>query len=213
MAFPETWGPFFLLSIQRRGASAQSEIQFAAIVDPTTLEVNHGNRPVDGISNAAGGRIYKQEPEEDTEITFDIMPLELDTTSGVGLFQQYVGVSGTADPNPYDTTTQLDTDTSWPASVNRVMDKFRIAILRTNDAAASTAGGTTAASTDSLRFFANNCVFVKMTTNDSDSHLKATVMFKCKAYNKAGTTKNYGYQSYNSNLLALTSYTTANFPD
>ncbi len=213
MAFPEAWGPYFLFSIQRRGSSAQSEIQFAAIVDPTTFVVTLPEKPVESVVNAAGGRIYRFDPEGDGEVTFDILPIELDTTSGVGLFQQYLGVSGTSDPNAYDTSTQLDTDTSWPAGVIRVGDKFRLVTLDTTDVAATTAGGSTTSSTNSLRFFANNCVFVNMELNRRDNQLKSTVTFKYKPFNKAGTTKNYGFSSYNSNLAALTAYTTANFPD
>ena len=213
MAYPEAWGPYFLFSIQRRGASAQSEIQFAAIVDPTTFAVTLPEKPTESVVNAAGGRIYKFDPEGDGEITFDILPTELDTTSGVGLFQQYLEVSGTADPNPYDATTQLDTDTSWPAGVNRVRDKFRLVTLDTNDVAATAASAATTASTNSLRFFANNCIFVNMELNRRDNQLKAAVTFKFKPFTKAGTVKNYGFNSYNSNLGALTAYTTANFPD
>ncbi len=211
--FPESWNNYFLLSIQRRGSSAQSEIQFAAIVDPTTWAVT-GEKPAESVVNAAGGRIYKEDPDADIEISFDIIPIELDSTSGVGLFQQYLEVSGTSDPNAYDTSEPLATDLSWPAGVVRTRDKFRIARLFTNDAASTTAGGATAASTDAKRFFANNCIFVNMEENMRDNMLKSTVTFKCKPFNKAGTTKNYGYQSGDDTALAaLTAYTTANFPD
>ncbi len=213
IGFPESWDNYFLLSITRRGASAQSEIQFAAIVDPKSLEIEEGEQSSESMPNAAGGRTWRDDPQADGTVTFDIIPLELDTTSGVGLFQQYIGVSGTTDPNAYDSSTQLDTATSWPAGVVRVRDKFRVAILRTNDSAASTAAGSTASGTSSLRFFANNCKFVNMTHSDSDGQLKSTVTFKFKPFSKAGTVKNYGWNSYNSNLSALSSYTTANFPD
>ncbi len=213
MAFPEGWDNYFLLSIIRRGSSAQSEIQFAAIVDPTSWEVT-GEKPASSVVNAAGGRIWKQDPEGDIEIRFDIIPIELDSTSGVGLFQQYLEVSGTSDPNAYDSSEPLATDTSFPAGVIRNRDRFRIARLLTNDAAAATAAGSTAASTDSLRFFANNCLFVNMEPNMRDNQEKASITFKCKPFNKAGTIKNYGYQSGDQTaLVALTSYTTAGFPD
>ncbi|KKK98896.1 hypothetical protein LCGC14_2638200, partial [marine sediment metagenome] len=118
MAFPETWGPYFLASIQRRGSSAQSELQIASMIDPTSLEINPGARPVNLVPNAAGGGVYSQEPEEMGEVTFDIIStVELDSTSAAGLIQQFVGVSGTSDPNAYDTSEPLATDTSWPASL------------------------------------------------------------------------------------------------
>lgn len=213
----EAWDNYFLLSITRRGASAQNEVQFAAIVDPKSLEIEEGEQASESMPNAAGGRIWRDDPQADGTVTFDIIPIELDSTSGVGLFQQYIGVSGTSDPNDYVTSEPLETDTSWPAGVVRVRDKFRVVVLRTNDAAATTAGGTTAASTDSLRFIANNCKFVNMTHSDSDGQLKSTVTFKFKPYNKAGTTKNYAWQSGDQTAMVTTgplaSYTTGSFPD
>lgn len=213
MAFPESWDDYFLISIQRRGASAQSEIQFAAIVDPTSWTLNEGEHAAESMANAAGGRIWNQSPQADGELSFDIIPIQLDTTSGVGLFQQYVGVSGTTDPNAYDSTTQLDTDIAWPAGVIRVRDRFRIVVLWTNDTAATIASAATTASTESLRVHIANCLFTNMEMNNTDGQLKATVTFKFKPFSKAGTAKNLQWNSYNSNLGALTAYTTANFPD
>ncbi len=212
MAFPESWDNYFLISVQRRGASAQSEIQFAAIVDPKSLEIEEGEQASEGMPNAAGGRIWRDDPQADGTITFDIIPLELDSTSGVGLFQQYVGVAG---GGAYDTSEPLSTTPAgWDAGVNRVRDQFRVAVLRTNDPAAATAMGSTAASTDSKRFIATNCKFVNQTHSASDGQDKTTVTFKFKPWRKDGTTKNYEWQSADQTaLVALTAYTTANFPN
>ena len=156
VGFPESWDNYFLLSITRRGSSAQSEIQFAAIVDPTSLTINRGEKPVESVPNAASGRIWKQDPQADGEISFDILPIELDTASGVGLFQQYVGVSGNTDPNAYATSEPLATDTAWPAGIIRNADRFRIAVLRTNDPATTTAAGATAAATHGTQYCQRN---------------------------------------------------------
>ncbi len=214
---PESWNNYFLFSLTRRGASAQSEVQFAAIVDPTTLTIS-GEKPAESVVNAAGGRIWKEDPDGDVEITFDILPIELSAATGIGLFQEYMEIPGVTDPEAYSTSEPLSTDTTgWDAGVIRTRDRFRIAILWTNDNAATAAGGTTAASTGSLRFFANNCIFVNFEPNMRDSQLKATATFKCKPFSKAGTTKNWGWQSGDSTALVTTgplaSYTTAGFPD
>ncbi len=223
LPFPETWGPYFLFSAQRRGASAQSEIQFASMIDPTSVEINPGARPVNLVTNAGGGGIYSQEPEEMGEITFDIISgVELDSTTAVGLFQQFVGVSGTTDPNAYDTSEPLATDTAWPAAQSRNMDRFKLAFLWTNDVAASTASGTTAAQS-SKRFYAINCLFREMKMSHSDNMPKYTCVFVFKPYSKAGTRKNYGWESgdatsivaFGSATGAYTAgaYTTANYGD
>ena len=213
---PEAWDNYFLLSIQRRGASAQSVIEFAAIIDPTTWAVS-AEKPAESVVNAAGGRIYKQDPDGDLEITFDVLPIELSAATGVGLFQEYMELSGTDDPVAYVTSEPLSTDISFPAGVVRTRDRFRIATLWTNDTAASTAAGSTAAGTSSLRFYANNALFVNFEPNMRDGQLKSTVTFKCKPFNKAGTTKNFGWQSGDKTALVTTgplaSYTTSGFPD
>ena len=192
MAFPDTWDEVFMLSIEKSGGSP---IQFAAIVDPTSLEITEGEYNSESMPNAAGGRIWKQDPQADGEITFDIVPIELDATTGIGLFQQYIG--GTA-----DSTEPLESDTSFPAGVNRVRDLFRIAVLWTNDPAAAAAEAATATSTDSLRFWAADCRFQNQESSNSDGNLKATVTFKFKPFNKAGTTKNYAWQSGDQTALA-----------
>lgn len=198
MAFPDAWDEVFYLGITKKGGS---EVQFGAIVDPTSLEIKEGEYNVESMPNAAGGRIWKQDPKTDGEISFEIIPIELDSTTGVGLFQQFIG--GT-----YDTSEPLETDTSWAASVNRVRDLFRVSVLWTNDPAATAASAATAATTDSLRFWAQDCKFVNMETSFSDGMLKAKITFKFKPFNKAGTAMNYAWQSGdNTALAALASYT------
>ncbi len=211
VGFPETWGPYFLFSLQRRGASAQTEVQFASMIDPTSVEINPGTRPVNLVTNAAGGGIYSQEPEEMGEVTFDIIRgVELDTTTAVGLFQQFVGVSGSTDPNAYDTGEPLATDTAWPAGVSRNMDRFKLAFLWTNDSAATTASGTTNSTTDSKRCYVVNALFREMKMSHSDNMPKYTCTFVFKPYSVAGTRKNYGYESGdNTPLVAFGSATGA----
>lgn len=210
MVFPPAWDNYFFLSVTRRGGSG---IEFAAIIDPTTLEINEGDNPAESMANAGGGRIWKDDPQEDGEVTFDIIGVEMDTTTGIGLFQQFVAPSG-GEGTAYDSSEPLATDTSFPDSVNRVRDLFRISILFTNDPAAGTAAGSTAGSTDSLRFFANNCKFTSHKTNMSDKQAKMTVTFKFKPFDKAGTLKLYGWESGDQTALsALSTYNVSNFPD
>jgi hypothetical protein len=210
MAFQDAWDEVFLLSIEKSGGSA---VQFAAIIDPASFEVSEGEYPSESMPNAAGGRIWKQDPQADGEISFDIIPIELDTTSGVGLFQQYVG------PNPadaaFDTSNPLETggtegatEYAYIAGVSRVRDLFRVVVLWTNDVAATTAEGAVASGKEALRFFASDCRFVNQEHSFSDGILKTTVTFKFKPFNKAGTAKLAGWQSCDSSaaLVALDSY-------
>lgn len=227
MAFPDAWGPFFLISLQRRGTTAQTAVQFASIVDPNSLELPLGDHPHESMVNAAGGRIWKQDPEEDTEISFDLVgSTELDSTAAKGLFQQFVGATGTVDPNVYDTTDPLATATTWTAGDNRARDRFLISVLWTNDQAATTASGTTAAATEAMRFYGLNAVFVSMKMSHGDNSPKFSATFKLKPFNKAGTMKMYAWESGDTTPLvafgdtgatgaysAGTTYTTVLYPD
>ncbi len=152
MAFPDMWDEVFLMSVE---LAAGTEIQMATIIDPTSLEFGPGDYPSESKPNAAGGRLWSQNPEEDGEITFDIWGIELDITSGVGLFQQFIG--GAADASE-----PLTSDIAWPAGVNRVRDLYRIAILFTNDPAATTAAGLFRLSADGLT--SGKGVFVESTS-------------------------------------------------
>lgn len=210
MAFPDAWDEVFLLSVEKKDGSA---VQFAAIVDPASLEITEGEYPSESMPNAAGGRIWKQEAQADGEISFDIIPIELDTASGVGLFQQFIG------PNPadgnFDTGEPLETGSlegateyAYVPGVTRVRDLFRIAVLWTNDTAASTAEGAVASGKEALRFFAADCRFTNQEHSFSDGILKTTVTFKFKPFNKAGSGRLAGWQSCDSSaaLVALDAY-------
>jgi hypothetical protein len=176
MAFPDAWQETALISIQKLSGS---EIQFAAIT--SSIDISEGDYPGESIASIAGGRIWKQSAKEDGEITLEMYPIELDTTSGVGLFQQFTG--GT-----FDTSEPLATDVAF-TSTDRLRDQFRVIILWTNDPAATTANATTASATDSLRFAAMGCRLTSHKASFTDGELKVTVTFKYPAYSKDGTVK------------------------
>jgi hypothetical protein len=196
MAFPDMWQEVALVAVSISGGS---EIQFAAITE--TIEINEGDYPGEGMPNLAGGRIWKQSPQEDGEITLELLPLELDTTSGVGLFQQWTG--GT-----WDTSEPLAADSTWAVGVTRVRDKFRVSILWTNDTTATAAAGATASATDALRFYATDCRITSHQSSFSpEDGLKTSVTFKYPAMNKAGTTRIGIWQSGDQTaLVTLGSY-------
>ncbi len=197
MAFPDAWEETALVSITKLDGS---EIQFMTITD--SIDINEGDNPGEGIPNVAGGRLWKRSPQEDGEITLDIYPIELDSTSGVGLFNQYVGgtwSTGASEPEV--------TDTSWAAGVDRSRDQFRVVILWTNDTNTSTANATTTGSTDSLRFAAMGVRFTSHKVSFTDGVVKATVTLKWPAFNKLGTIKMCRWDSGDQTAItALSAY-------
>lgn len=200
--FPDAWEETCLVTFQKLGGTAYT---ISAINE--SVDISEPDYQGEGVPNMAGGRIWKQNPQEDGEVTIEIYPLHLDTTASAGLFQEFNG--GT-----WDTSAPMSTDTSWPAGVSRARDKFMIAIMWTDDAAqTSAAAATTTADAVALRFYAKECRIVSNKTPFTDGILKGTITFKFPAMNKAGTTKCYAWESTNdgdgaSALPALT-YSTA----
>jgi len=198
MAFPEGWEETCFVEIQKLSGTV---LQFAAITE--TVDISEGDVPGEGVPTLAGGRIWKQSPQEDGELTLELYPVELDeatASAGVGLFQSFVG--GTK-----DTSEPLATDVDWPAGTDRTRDQFRVTILWTNDPAATTASQETAAATDSLRFVAMGCRITSHKSAFTDGILKTTVNFKYPAFSKAGTVKMSRWESGSQTALpAITTY-------
>ncbi len=187
--FPESWEEVCWVSIILKGGTARN---FAAMTE--TVDISEPDYPGESINNVAGGRIWKQSPQEDGEITFEIYPIELDTASNdKGLFQQFAGGS-------WDVAEPLATDTTWAGGVDRPRDKYMVGILWTDDtshAYASDTAFTTVNGTDkvALRFYAKECRMTSHKADFTDGILKITATFKFPAMNKAGTTKSYAWES------------------
>ena len=188
--FSNAWEEVALVTIQKLAGTAY---QFAAITE--TIDIGEPDYPGESIPNLAGGRVWKQAPQEDGEITLEIYPTNLDTASaGNGLFQQFTG--GT-----WDTSQPLATDIAFDAGVSdadRTRDKFMVAIMWTTDVAqTSAAGATTTADATALRFYAKECRITSHKSSFTDGILKTTVTFKFPAMNRTGDTKTHAWESTN----------------
>jgi len=75
--FPDAWTETAWVTIQKKGQSAQ---QFAAITE--TIDISEGDYPGESISSCAGGRIWKQSPKEEGEITLELYPINLNFMAG-----------------------------------------------------------------------------------------------------------------------------------
>ena len=75
--FPESWNETALVTIQEKGQSAQ---QFAAITE--TIDIGEGNWPGESVPSCAGGRIWKQSPKEEGEVTLELYPINLNFMAG-----------------------------------------------------------------------------------------------------------------------------------
>ena len=148
----------------------------------------------------AGGRTWKQSPQEDGEVTLEIYPisLEIDTTPTPdvynGLFQFFAG--GTIDTT--SPSQPMATTTAFTAGISRIRDRFRISVMWTDDTAVTSAAGATATSAKvALRFAAMGCRFISHKADYTDGILKVTATFKFPAMNRAGDTKMSKWESTN----------------
>ncbi len=202
MAFPDAWEEVALVSVTQFAASPIA-VQCAAITE--TIDISEPDYPGESIPNLAGGRVWKQSPQEDGEITLEIYPIDVSLANGennLGLFQQFVG--GT-----YDTTEPITTDIAWPVGITRVRDRFRVTILWTNDTAPpSTAEASIAIGKEALRFSAMGCRIISHKTSFTDGIVKTTVTFKFPAMNKAGDVMMFRWESCDATaaLSALSAY-------
>jgi len=258
--FPQAWEEVALISISRYSATAPQTIECNGLVE--TADLPEGDYPGESIPNLAGGRIWKQSPQEDGEFTIEFYPRKLEKTltitaidgdattitvttgtdahglvvgdlvtindttnyngtftvasvvgfdftitssnhnqaaetsgtvshANTGLFQHFTGGTHTyAEP--------LSTDTSWGVGIDRTRDRFRVAIMWTDDTNVTSACDATSA-TDSvaLRFVAMSCRMISHKTSFTDGILKVTGTFKYPALNQAGDTKMFRWESTN----------------
>ena len=201
MSFPESWTEVALVAISKE---AGSDVEYTTITE--SVDISPGDKPMESIPNLQGGRITKFTPEEDTEITLEIYPVELDSTSADGgFFQQFYG--GTWDTSEPLQVLNRDDTNHRP----NIRDKFRVALLWTNDATATGGAAATAASTDALRFVMRNSYITSHKASFTDDILKVTVTFKCAAADKAGDSNCLWQSGDQTELVALGSYTSSSW--
>lgn len=197
--FPQAWEEVALVSIMKKGGT---KYEFNAITE--TIDISEPDCPGESINNLAGGRIWKQSPQEDGEITLEIYPVQLDAAAdNTGLFQHYVG--GT-----WDVAEPLATDIAYDAGVldaDRLRDRFLVALMWTNDPTQDSAIDIDATGTSAkvaLRFWAKEARITSHKSSFTDGILKTTVTFKFPAMNKAGTVKSFAWESSNDMLASGT---------
>src|SRR3990167_8071464 len=189
MAFPQAWEEVCLVTISKFADPTDTTIEAAAMTE--SVDISQGNYPGESIPNIAGGRVWHQSPEEDGEITIEFYPTDISVASNTGLFQFFAGGDvSSSDP--------LATDVTWGSGVDRTRDRFRVAIMWTDDAAVTSAESATS-STDSvaLRFAAMGCKLISHKSSFTDGVLKVSATFKFPAMNVDGDVKMWRWESTN----------------
>ncbi len=185
--FPPIWQEVALITIKRHDDLAR---EFMAITE--TIDISEPDYPGESIVTIAGGRLWKQNSEEDGEVTLELYPVKIDDADNGGLIQQFRG--GTD-----DTSDPLRTDPTLSIGTSRTRPGFLVAILWTTDSAASDAVATFGSSTGdpkvAKRFHCRNARFVSHKSSFTEGVLKVTVTFKFPPVIPAGTKKNWYWES------------------
>jgi len=177
------WTETAMITIQSSyPTSTTALMQISAITE--TIDIDLGDKDMEGVPNLAGGRAVKQTPEADTTITFEGYPITagLSWSSGtnaqLGLQQEFFGgVLSTTEPVSLSNTTYV-------AGVPH--HTFTVWIMWTDDSTLVTAKSATASGKAGLRYTFSNCYMVSYKTAFTDGMLKSTFKFKCPPRTRAG---------------------------
>lgn len=142
-----------------------------------TINIEGGEREKDKIDLVNLGQIPKHGGLAPFTVTFEGYPL-YGGSAAAGAIDGFWEIY--ANKPVADGSQPLDTDLS------NVLTKYRVSILWTNDPAASTGSGTTAASTDSSRFVIAECFATGCPIDFTDKIRKQTLSFWGLGFDKTG---------------------------
>ncbi|KKK70261.1 hypothetical protein LCGC14_2925770 [marine sediment metagenome] len=167
-AVDDAWMETCLISISKAGGS---DLQAAG--ETETVDFDIGEKDIEGLPLANGGRMTKWTPEGDSTITFEAYPLEAGTDTGTTL------------KGFYDLMHTVDASVPIRITNDRNRDKYRVLVLWTNDPTPTTAQATTNNTFSAFRIGLADGYFTSVKPNFTDGDLKFTVMYKVAAFDKS----------------------------
>lgn len=191
------WAETALVSIAKYATGGLADVEFAALTE--TIDIDLGDKDVDQVVNLKGGRLVKKTPQDITTITFEGYPVDIDSAAGTGISQMFEG--GT-----WDTTEPMTVE----ASTSR--DLFRLALMWTDDTAATSAAGATTGTSNAYRIVFAHAYMTSMKPSFTDGILKFTFSFKCPAFNSKGVALIREDSGDATPVLILNSYNSTNYP-
>lgn len=142
-----------------------------------TVDIDVGERDLDNIPLLNLGQIPKHGAIGITTVTFEGYARQ-SGTAATGAGKGFWDIFASKPVN--------DAVEPLVLGLTNTLTRYRVSILWTDDAAASTAGGATAASTNSRRFVIGDCFCVSCKEDFTDGILKDTLSFKGIAFNTLG---------------------------
>ena len=194
----DLWSETALIAI---AAQAGTDVKFASITE--TVDIDFGDKDFDVIATLSGGRLVKFNPQEPTSITLEAYPLDAGTTGFT---------TATTGAGFFDLMTTYDTAQPLVFANDHNRNKFRIAILWTDNTAITDATTQIVAPTNNaLRVVASDGYFTSIKPSYTDGVLKFTVIYKTPPFDK-NASANVKVESVSGSatatLTALVSYTT-----
>jgi len=196
VATDDAWMEECLIAISKVGGS---DIQFAGLTE--TVDMDLGEKDIEGVALCNGGRVTKWSAETDATITLEAYPLEAGTDTG------------TTGKGFFDLMHSVDSVVPIRIINDRNRDKYRILILWTNDPTPTTAQAATAENYSALRVGLADGHFTSVKPSFTDGILKFTITYKCAAFDKSGSGNKMIESAAGSSgtdiLPAIASYTTS----
>jgi hypothetical protein len=197
VAMSDAWMETCLISIAKIGGS---DMQFAGLTE--TVEIDIGDKDIEGVALVNGGRVTKWKPEDDTTINFEAYPIQAGTDTG------------TTGKGFFDLRNTVDTSVPIRVLNDRNRDKYRVLVLWTNDTTVTSAHSATTANYSGLRIGAADGYFTSVKPSFTDGILKWKISFKTAPFDKSGVANlmvESAAGSTGSDVLpAVAAYTTTN---
>lgn len=187
----DAWMEEALVTITEQGGS---DIEYAAFTE--NIDPSPGAKDIEGIPLVNGGRVTRYVPEEDTEISLEMYPLEASS------------------PGPWGLQHGADGTEPELVSASRTRNKHRLAILWTEDATVTSAADQPGTASAGLRISYAEGYFTNVDYEfTGDKIMKVTATFKVVPFDKDGDA-NYQIESQEGDganqITALSAYTSSN---
>ena len=190
---PDAWQEVFKLGIEDID---DTEVQFAGITEDIT-GMDFGDKDIEGVALANGGRIVKWTPQADESVTLKMWPVDANT-EGEGVVQLFHW--------------QETEDTADPIKVlnTRNRKKYQILFLWADNLSdLATAGTATTTDHAAYRISIKNAYMTSYKPSFDDKNMSAEVTFKWAPFGREGYSNKKEESTVTTAIPVKTSYTTA----
>ena len=191
---PDTWNETFLFGVEDMDGD---EVQFAGITEDIT-GLDFGEKGMDGIAIANGGRLNKFTPQGDESVTLKVWERDCGT-DGAGFAQlfNWLGTEDTTDPLLVPNT--------------RTRKPFQIIFTwADNLSSLATAGTATVADHAAYRISIRNAFITSRKINFDDKNMNAEITFKWTPFGRDSYANKKEESTESTAIPVKTDFTSAN---